>query len=107
MDPYQAHPPIDHAIYLFFAFTRIYYTPTQGIDFTRNIPPHSLREHYLQNSFAARRMIYNLYHFLTPLVATSPLHKRLLDTAYLSAISQIHTRFNTVQTSPPFSPPDN
>jgi hypothetical protein len=105
MDPIAPHPPIDIALYIFSAFTRIYYTSNERIDFLQTLPNVVLQDKFKVHSLQARRTLFMLYELFRPLVVRNQTQQQMLDTSYLSAIQLIHTKFGTTQYTPPFSYP--
>jgi hypothetical protein len=99
MDPHVAHPPVDQAAYIFYAFTRIYFTHNQPIDFNQQYTPEQIPRIYIQYSEQARHVLLQIYGLLQPLVATDPIKQQSLETAYLYAVQMIHTKFGTNPTS--------
>ena len=105
MDAYVPHPPIDHAAFILYAFTRIFFTSSQPIDFTAGVKPEHLLQHSQFLSLRARRLLFALYTYFSQTVVIFPYHKNLLDAAYVHSLSVIHTKFNTTQTGSPFDQP--
>ena len=105
MDPVQPHPPIDIVLYIFTAFTRVYYTSNRPIDFIQHRDRESTQLHFKTHSLQARQALFNLYTLFQPLVVANPIHQQMLESAFLYAIQLIHTKFGTVQLNAPFTYP--
>jgi hypothetical protein len=105
MDAYVPHPPIDHAVFILYAFTRIFFTSSQPIDFAYGIKPEHLNQRAQFLSLKARRALYSLYQYFVQTVVVHPYHRNLLDSAYMHALSVIHIKFQTGQTNSPFDIP--
>ena len=105
MDAHVPHPPIDHAAFILYSFTRIFFTSSQPIDFTVGIKQEHLLQHSQFLSLRARRILFALYTYFLQTVVIFPYHKNLLDAAYMHALSNIHTKFNTTQSGSPFQQP--
>ena len=103
MDPFNPHPPIDQALYIFQAFTRIYFTTCQPIDFVRNKPYEELFPIFKTHSMVARRVLLHIFNVIKPLVSHNQIQEQQLESAYLYAISLIHQKFGTYQSTNPFS----
>lgn len=101
MDPFNPHPPIDHASYIFHTFARLYFTTCQPIDFTKGKTFEQLFPIFKKHSLEARQVLLHLYNVLRPLVTHNQVQEQQLESAYLYAVTLIHQKFGTTQTTNP------
>ena len=100
MDAYHPHPPIDIIVFLFQSFARIYFTPNNPIDFLGDLPPDQIIPSFQQHSLQARQTLYHLYALFYPMLASSPYHQQILESAYKNAIQMVHIKFGTTPLPP-------
>ena len=105
MDGFAGQPPTDIAVYVFFALSRIYFTPSHPIDFFKGIPQERLLSHAKFESFKARKILFDLYLYCQSTIARHPYQHNLLTNAYLYAVATVHAKFQTNQDISLFIPP--
>ena len=105
MDPFRPIPPIELAVYIFQAFTRLYYSTFDPIDFNGQLQTEQLITLYKIHSIQARQVLVQLYTLFKPLVSKTPIQQRMLEQTFLYSISLIHTKFGTTPIQPSGPPP--
>jgi hypothetical protein len=102
MDASVPHPPIDHAIFIFLSFTRIYFTTSHPIDFINTLTPEQIIVNFQKLSLQARQLLHHIYTLLKHLIVAHPVQQQMLESAYLYAVQMIHVKFGTRSTDSPF-----
>jgi hypothetical protein len=102
MDPLVPHPPVDIATYIFIAFSRLYFTTNQPINFNYNQSGDALYSSYKRHSLQARKVLFQIFTLFYPFVTHNPVQQQMLESAYLYALQMIHTKFGTSPTTSPY-----